>query len=59
VEQGDFAAWTLVALRRLDCLATTGDARRFERGTLNSCDEIRTLAFRPCELALQMRARLR
>jgi hypothetical protein len=48
VEQGDLSAWALVTLRRLDCLASAGDACRFERGTLNRGDEIRTLAFGAC-----------
>jgi hypothetical protein len=59
VEQGYLSARSLVTLRRLDCLASAGDACRFERGTLDGCDEIRTFAFGACELALQMRARLR
>jgi hypothetical protein len=59
MKQRYLAAWSLVTLRRLDCLATTGDAGGLGCGTLDGSNEIRRLAFGACELALQMRARLR
>jgi hypothetical protein len=52
------STWTLVTLRRFDCFASAGDACRFERGTLNSLNEIRRLALSASELLLKMRARL-
>jgi hypothetical protein len=59
MQKRTFSARSLVTLWRYDCLPTTGDACRFERGTLDGCDEIRALAFGACKLALQMRACLR